>query len=247
MLAGKVIIVTGGTRGLGQAMVQALAAQGATVIAAARHLTVPVRPTPNSAALTLPADVRDAAQVRNLMERVLAEFGRVDVLVNNAGIMAGDVAFTDLTPALWDEILTTNLTGAFLCCRAVVPDMLRQRAGVIVNITSGAAVRTGFLNVAYGVSKAGLDRLTRGLDAELRPHGIACLSLSPPVSATATVRRLYAGRDVDAWAQPPELTARALRALLADDPLQYSGQVLSVREYLSRKGLPPSMSDPADR
>jgi NAD(P)-dependent dehydrogenase (short-subunit alcohol dehydrogenase family) len=169
--------------------------------------------------------------------QVLNRFGRIDVLVNNAGLMAGDVAFTDLTAHLWSEIVDTNLWGAFLCCQAVVPAMIHQGQGVIVNITSGAAVRTGFLNIPYGVSKAGLDRLTLGLAAELKEHGIACLSLSPSVSATDTVRRMYPHRQVDAWAQSPELPARALCALLEDEPMQYTGQVISVREYLQSRGL----------
>ena len=236
MLCGRIVIVTGASRGLGRLMVQALAERGATVVAVARSLTAG-RDAPAGAAMTAPVDVRDQAQVQELVERVLNRYGRVDVLVNNAGLMVGDVAFIDTTPELWREVLDTNLWGAFLCCRAVAPAMRRQQSGVIVNITSGAAVRTGFLNVPYGVSKAGLDRLTLGLGAELKPDNIACVSLSPAVSATETVRRLYADKGVDNWAQPPELPARALCALLEDDPLQYTGQVLSVREYLGRKGI----------
>jgi 3-oxoacyl-[acyl-carrier protein] reductase len=236
MLQERVIIVTGASRGLGRLMVQTLAERKATVVAAARSLRS-AQDKPEGAALSISVDVRDQAQVRNLVQQVLDRYGRVDVLVNNAGLMIGDVPFTDTTPELWQAILDINLWGAFLCCQAVVPVMLHQHSGVIVNITSGAAVRTGFLNVPYGVSKAGLDRLTLGLGAELQQYGIACISLSPPVSATDTVRRLYPERDVDTWAQPPELTARALCALLADEPLQYTGQVLSVRDYLTRKGL----------
>ncbi|MFO1431236.1 MAG: SDR family oxidoreductase [Candidatus Competibacteraceae bacterium] len=235
MLHDKVIIVTGASRGLGRLMAQALADRGATVVAVARRLTAD-REVPG-AALVMAVDVRARSQVQMLVERVLDRYGRVDVLVNNAGLMVGDVAFVDTTPELWQDVLDTNLWGAFLCCRAVVPIMQRQHGGVIVNITSGAAVRTGFLNIPYGVSKAGLDRLTLGLGAELKPDNIACVSLSPPVSATETVRHLYADKGVDSWAQPPALTARALCALLADDPLQYTGQVLSVREYLARKGV----------
>jgi NAD(P)-dependent dehydrogenase (short-subunit alcohol dehydrogenase family) len=239
MLQERIIIVTGASRGLGRHMVQALAEQGAVVVAAARRL-VSAQDPPSGAALAVAVDVRDQTQVRQLVQQVLDRYGRVDVLVNNAGLMVGDVSFTDTTPALWRDILDTNLWGAFLCCWAVLPAMRRQGGGVIVNISSGAAVRTGFLNVPYGVSKAGLDRLTLGLGTELKPYGIACISLSPSVSATDTVRRMYPDRQVDTWAQPPELPARALCALLADDPLQYTGQVLSVRDYLTRKGLLPA-------
>ena len=180
-------------------------------------------------------DVTDETQVQRLVQQVLDHYGRLDVLVNNAGLMAGDLAFTDITPSLWRKILATNLWGAFLCCQAVVPRMIRQGGGVIVNITSGAAVRTGFLNIPYGVSKAGLDRLTLGLSAELERYGVACISLSPPVSATDTVRLMFPNKDVDAWAHPPELTARALCELLENNPMRYTGQVVSVREYLANR------------
>lgn len=244
-----VIIVTGASRGLGRTMALALAKRGATVVAAARSTdsafdssgtiqeAVQAIQAEGGTGLAVAVDVRDQAQVEDMVLQVLNRFGRVDVLVNNAGLMVGDVAFTDITPTLWREIVDTNLGGAFLCCRAVVPAMMRQGHGVIVNISSGAAVRTGFLNIPYGVSKAGLDRLTQGLAAELKEHGIACISLSPSVSATDTVRAMFADRDIDAWAQSPELPARALCALLEDEPIQYTGKVISVREYLEHQGL----------
>jgi 3-oxoacyl-[acyl-carrier protein] reductase len=236
MLQGKVIIVTGASRGLGQRMVHRLAEHGATVVAAARSLS-PGHNNPDGAALALAVDVREETQVQDMVQQTLNRYGKIDVLVNNAGLMVGDVAFTNVTPVLWRKILDTNLEGAFFCCWAVVPPMLRQGDGTIVNITSGAAVRTGFLNIAYGVSKAGLDRLTLGLGAELKDRGIACISLSPSISATETVRRMYPDQNVDNWAQSPELPARALCALLEDDPTAYTGQVLSVREFLQSKGL----------
>lgn len=236
MLQDRVIIVTGASRGIGRAAVAALAQRGATVVAVARGLG-PEQPRPPGAALTMAVDVRDQGQMQRLLQRVSDDYQRVDGLVNNAGIMVGDLNFTELTPELWREILDTNLGGAFLGCWASIPYMLQQGFGTIINITSGAAVRTGFLNIAYGVSKAGLDRLTLGLGAELKERGIACISLSPPVTATATVRQMYPGKAVENWAHPPELTAQALCTLLENEPLDYAGQVLSVKEYLQQKGL----------
>lgn len=242
MLRGQIVLITGAGRGLGRAMAVELAVHGAVIVAAARNRqglreTVDMIEAKGGNALALTADIRDETQVQTLVQQVMNRYRRIDVLVNNAGLMVGDVAFVDTSPALWREVLDTNLWGAFLCCHAVVPLMIRQRSGVIVNMTSGAAIRTGFLNVPYGVSKAGLDRLTLGLSAELKEKGIACISLSPPISATATVRRLYPERNIEGWAQPPELSAQALRILLQDDdPMRYTGQVLSVREYLQNKG-----------
>jgi NAD(P)-dependent dehydrogenase (short-subunit alcohol dehydrogenase family) len=235
MLKDQVIIVTGASRGIGKAMVAALAKRGVCVVAAARSLGAE-QPGPPGAALSVAVDVRDPDQVKNLVQQVVGRYQRVDGLVNNAGLMVGDIAFTDTDPDLYQTILDTNLKGAFLTCWAVVPHLLRQGHGTIINITSGAAVRTGFLNIPYGISKAGLDRLTLGLGAELQEQGIACVSLSPPVSTTDTVRKMYAGRDMDGWAHPPELTAHALWLLLEDNPIQYTGQVISVREYLQQQG-----------
>jgi NAD(P)-dependent dehydrogenase (short-subunit alcohol dehydrogenase family) len=241
-----VAIITGASRGIGRAIAIELGRHGAVVVAVARSTgdqddsacvygTAQVVEAGGGKALAVPADVRNEHQVAVMIKRVLDTYGRIDILVNNAGIMVGDVPFTETAPSIWREIVDTNLTGAFLCCRAVIPSMLRQGGGVIVNITSGAAVRTGFLNVPYGVSKAGLDRLTLGLGSEFQAQGVACISLSAPVTATDTVRAMYPDKHVDAWARPPEETARALSLLLEDDPMRYTGKVVSVREYLASR------------
>ena len=235
-----VVLITGASSGLGRAMAFDLAQVGARLAIVARspkplEATAQAIAAAGGEALAVSADIRNEQQVEAMLDQVLDRFGRVDVLVNNAGVMVGDMAFTDVSPKQWREILDTNLWGAFLCCHAVLPHMIRQDRGVIINISSGAAVRTGFLNIPYGVSKAGLDRLTLGLGEELKAYGIACVSLSPSASATDTVRRMYPDQNIEAWTQPPEVAARALRALLEDDPMQYTGKVLSVREYLAHQ------------
>lgn len=240
--APRVALVTGASRGLGRAMAEALAGAGWWVVCAARGPcadTVTAIRAAGGTALDIPADVRDEAAVTALVAQTVERCGGIDLLINNAGLLGDERGLIETDPALWRAILDTNLTGAYLCCRAVLPVLRARGGGVIVNISSGAAVRTGFLNPAYGVSKAGLDRLTLAVDAEHRQHGIACISLSPPTSATAAVRTLYAGRDVGAWAAAPELTARALLALLDDEPLSWSGKVVAVREYLRARGMTP--------
>ncbi len=251
-LRGNTVIVTGASRGLGREMCIALAKRGAAVVAAARSLD---RPTQGAGTLLETAeairnsggrvhcsvvDVRDAAAVADLFHQAEAAFGRIDTLVNNAGLMVGKVAFENTDPELWRRVLDTNLLGAYHCCHQAVPRMLAGGGGVIVNITSGAAVRAGFLNQPYGVSKAGLDRLTLGLATEFRDRNIACIGLSPSISDTGTVRQMYRGRDSDTFARPPDWPARALCALLESDPMAYSGRVLSVREYLIDQGLIPA-------
>lgn len=229
--------VTGASRGLGYAMASALAEAGWNVVLSARGASLheaaaTIRPA-GGECLAQPCDVRRVRQVQRVARTIVARYGRCDLLVNNAGILGEEAALDECPPHLWQDMLQTNLTGPYLCTRAVLPLMLRAGRGLIVNITSGAALRTGFLNTPYGVSKAGLDRLTLGVAAEYGPRGIRCVSLSPPVSDTPAVRRLSPGRDPAAFAAPAELTARALMRLLENDPPWHNGQVLSVRECLN--------------
>lgn len=185
-------------------------------------------------ALGIAADVRDSQTVAEAMETVRHRFGGLHALINNAGIMMGERALTEITPTVWREIIETNLSGAFHCIHAALPLMLGSGGGIIINLSSGAAVRTGFLNIPYGVSKAGLDRLTLGVDAEMREQGIRCISLSPSMSATATVRGLYPDQDVAGAAAPPDDTAKAIEWLLREGADQFGGQVITVKQCLTR-------------
>src|SRR5699024_10470168 len=130
------------------------------------------------------------------IDLTIARLGRIDVLINNAGVFGGELGLLNVDPAAWNNTLSTNLTGPFLCARAAIPHMLHAGQGVIINMTSGAAIRAGFLNPAYGASKAGLDRLTLALHAEFSSRGIACVSVSPPVSATEPIQRLYSDQQL---------------------------------------------------
>jgi NAD(P)-dependent dehydrogenase (short-subunit alcohol dehydrogenase family) len=250
-LENRVVIVTGASRGIGRAMCEALGGAGARVVAAARSLepdglisgslreTVAEVERQGGVALACQTDICDPTQVETLFSTVLKRWGRIDALVNNAGLMVGDRSFQETDAAIWREVLETNLFGAYYCAQRAVAVMIPQGGGTIVNVSSGAAVRTGFLNQAYGVSKAGLDRLTLGLGAELREHHIACISLSPSITDTETVRQIYPHKDIASFASSADLPAKALCALLEDEhPMRYSGRVVSVRELLevSAKG-----------
>ncbi len=234
----KVVIVTGGSSGIGLATGLRLARAGARPVLFARDparlRAARERFSADALAepLVCPVDVRRPDAISEAVEQVVGWSGRIDALVNNAGLMLGDRPLEDLDPDTWRRIIDTNLNGAWFCTRAVLPQMRVQGAGTIINISSGAAVRTGFLNIAYGVSKAGLDRMTQGVAAELDGEGIVCLSLSPPYTATETVKRLYPGRNVASQAAPPENTARAVAGLLAGDAVRHHGRVVTVREYL---------------
>lgn len=227
-------LITGASGGIGQAMAHSLATLGYRLALVARRrepLEALARKlaAEGAQATVFPADVTDAASVQAMAEAVSCRTAAVDLLVNNAGMFGGERTLEQLTPEHWQRILAVNLTGPYLCCRALLPLLRRAQRPVIVNMTSGAAVRTGFLNIAYAVSKAGLDRLTLGLAAEL--SDVACVSLSAPFTASATVKGLYPERDIQQWAESPNFTAQAL-AILLRDPGRYDGQVISARELV---------------
>jgi 3-oxoacyl-[acyl-carrier protein] reductase len=233
-----VAIVTGASRGIGACIAQTLGRAGYAVVMMSRggsRDTARRLGDHDRQALDLKGDVRNPEDCKAVVAAALDQLKSIDLLVNNAGLMVGDRDIVDTTSDCWTAILETNLSGAFFMVAATLPSMIEQRKGLIVNITSGAAVRSGFLNLPYGVSKAGLDRMTLGIGAELGTLGIHCVSLSPPVSATETVRSMYPGRDVDSWAQAPELTAQALLSLVREGAGRYTGTVVSVREYLNAR------------
>ncbi|MCC5812815.1 MAG: SDR family oxidoreductase [Ectothiorhodospiraceae bacterium] len=239
-LQNQIVVITGGSRGIGLSAARLLGAGGALPVLFARgrdQLAEAEQMLRGQGVhcLGVSVDVRDPQAVHAAFSVVRERFARVDALVNGAGIMLGDRRLDTLDDADWTRILETNLSGAWHCIRGVLPMMRQRRAGTIINLSSGAAVRAGFLNIAYGVSKAGLDRLTLGVAHEVDADGIHCLSLSPPYTATQTVRTMFPDRDVAGQAASPDDTARAIRGLLLGDAADYQGRVVTVREYLERK------------
>jgi 3-oxoacyl-[acyl-carrier protein] reductase len=200
-LTGKVAIVTGGGAGIGRAYVLALAGEGATVVAAARRRGDDKAPARNTLAEVVQAaaglagsvharqcDVSDEQQVVRLIADTARDFGRIDVVVNNAARMIPHDTFA-ITADEWNDVLDVNLRAAYLMTREVAPIMIEQRSGSIINITAGGAQPSpkgqktrGTL--PYVVSKAGLNRLTQFMAEELREYGIAVNALSPGVVDT---------------------------------------------------------------
>jgi NAD(P)-dependent dehydrogenase (short-subunit alcohol dehydrogenase family) len=188
-LEGRTAIVTGGGRGIGAAAAEALTGAGArvTVFArSARELEAVVRA--GHAAQAVTGDVAREDDVARLVAEHARALGPCDVLVNNAGILERDLV-EDLSPARFRAVLEVNLTGAFLCARAVIPGMKERRRGRIVNVASISGTVGTERASAYNASKWGLIGLTKCLAEELRPHGVQCLAVSPGSVDTAMLKR----------------------------------------------------------
>jgi 3-oxoacyl-[acyl-carrier protein] reductase len=183
---GRVVLVTGGSRGIGRAVVELFAAGGATLAvqfrAAQQAADDTVAALPGGGHLAVPADLADPEQVRSLIERIIEEFGRIDVLVNNAGIYQEhpilETSYQDWQ-RIWRQTIQTNLIGPANLLHAVVPHMVAGGGGRIVNISSRGAFRGEPDHPAYGASKAGLNSLGQSMAQALGRHGIYVTTVAP--------------------------------------------------------------------
>ncbi|HZO28802.1 MAG TPA: SDR family oxidoreductase [Chloroflexota bacterium] len=186
-LDGKVAVVTGGGTGLGRAMALAFAKAGADVVVGARRAgpleeTAEMVRAVGRRALVVPTDVTDSAQANRLVDRTIAELGRIDILVNNAGIDRSTPSrkpFLEITDEEWRRGMDINLSGAFYCARAAARPMIEQRSGTILNIASGWGYRGGRDNFMYACAKGGVVQLTRSLAMTLLPHNVRVVGIAP--------------------------------------------------------------------
>jgi NAD(P)-dependent dehydrogenase (short-subunit alcohol dehydrogenase family) len=200
-LEGDVAIVTGGAHGIGRAIVSTLAVNGAAVAIldldgeGAERAAAEVA-AEGRAAIALAGDVSDAEQMERAAEAVLGRFGRINILVNNAGIGTYHrVPIHEYPPADWQRILDVDLTGVFVTSRAVIPPMLKTPGGRIVNVSSIAGLVPLRLQSAYVAAKAGVANLTRSMAAELGADGIRVNAVAPGSTLTRATEALFYGPD----------------------------------------------------
>ncbi|MGH6718853.1 MAG: SDR family NAD(P)-dependent oxidoreductase [Alphaproteobacteria bacterium] len=253
MLKGKTALVTGGNRGIGRGIVERFVAEGARVYAVGRSALT--RPFDGKAVRYERADVARRADVGRFVAAAHGHLGRIDVLVNNAGVLI-EAAIADTTDEQWDTIMNINLKGTFMVSRAVIPVMQRQGGGAIINLGSISGVFADPLAGAYCASKAGVHLLTRGIALDHGPDGIRCNAVCPgwimtdmlapayppgPVGE-AVRRKVLAMHPLGRIGQPADIAAMTAW-LASDDATFVTGQYFFVDGGLTARshtdGLPP--------
>jgi NAD(P)-dependent dehydrogenase (short-subunit alcohol dehydrogenase family) len=246
-LEGKVAIVTGASRGIGKGLALGLAEAGARVVCAARtvdrnpdglagniHLTVDEIRAQGGEALAVRCDIGEEADITALAEATLAEFGRIDVLMNNA-MTPTRALFEETTSEMWDTSMRVNVRSLLLTVKAVLPAMKKQGAGSIINMSSGAAASfneampPGFL--VYSMAKAALERFSTALALELAADGIAVNALRPGAVKTETsVHELGEDYDWTGWLTPASVVPSVLFLSEQSSP-GFTGKIVDAREF----------------
>jgi len=246
-LRNTVALVTGASRGVGRAIALALAEAGADVACAARATDAVPLKLPGTVdetvreverrgrrGLAVPTDLSRPEQVDAMVGRTVEVFGRLDVLVNNAAItFTGDL---EMPLRRWDLVMDVNLRAPLLAMRAAVAGMVERRSGAILNVSSAAAVMPIPGLLVYGVSKAGLERLTTGAAESLRSHGVAvnCFRIDVPIASEGFV---YNAPDLDKsdW-EPTEVGADGALWMLSQ-PADYTGRVMGITDLRREHGV----------
>jgi meso-butanediol dehydrogenase/(S,S)-butanediol dehydrogenase/diacetyl reductase len=243
-LENKIAIITGGGDGLGQASAVLFAKEGASVVVAdmdpARGMkTVDMIKNQNGEAMFVEVDVSKEDSVKNMVEKVVDAYGRIDILVNSAGIFI-EATVLNTSVEDWDKIMAVNLRGIFLGCKYVIPEMIKAGKGSIVNIGSEAGI-TGWENAtAYAASKGGVVNMTRCLALDFAEHNIRANCVCPGTTETPMLkkalaiapdpkkaRRFFEARPLLRLGRPEEIAAGILY-LASDESLYATGAILSI-------------------
>ena len=239
-LNNRVAIVTGAGQGIGKAIALRLANSGADVAILDLNLSSAEEVANDIVALgrqsiPIPTDVSYIDDVYAAMDKVLSEFGRIDILVNNAGIAGRTIPLTELEESDWNRVIGVNLTGVFLCCKAVISTMIEQDYGRIVNIASIAGKEGNPTMIPYSVSKAGVICLTKALAKEVTAYNIRVNAVSPAVIETpimdgmeqSTIDYMVSKIPLGRIGKPEEVAA-VVNFLASDDASFVTGQCYDV-------------------
>ena len=230
--SGKVVLIAGGTGGLGHAVSLAFLSEGAKVVVTYRNQKEfdALRSAAGANGSSLEgrsADVTDEAAVRELIDAVLSKYGRLDALVNTVGGYVGGVNLWETDPKLFDQMLTLNLRSGYVLARAVVPAMLKQKRGAIVNVAAKAAVDHAAGAAAYAASKAGAVAMMDSLAAEVKGTGVRVNSILPSIIDTEINRKAIPKADFAKWPKPEDI-ARVILFLCSDEAKVIHGAAVPV-------------------
>ena len=229
-LDGRVAIVTGGSRGIGRATSIALAREGAKVVVVGRNESsceevVAQIAASGGTAIAVRADVSVETDVTAMVAATMAQFTQIDILVNNAAVNLPYRAVVDLSLDEWNRIVTTNLTGPFLCCRAVVPVMIARHYGKIINMSSRGGRQGEAGRSPYRSTKAALINFTECLAAEVKEHGIDVNAICPGAVETDMMSEITLG-NVPSYAMPPDDIASVVLFLASDESKAITGTAI---------------------
>ena len=249
-LAGKVALVTGGGTGIGRSIALEFARQGANIAVSGRRpepikkVAEEIKETGRDS-IAVPTDVSKKSEVDQLVTTVNQTLGKIDILVNNAANGGSGPSLLDSDEQRWDEIIDTNLKSVYLCCHAVGPTMIERGSGSILNISSIASLRASEGARIYGIAKAGMNFLTRGLAVDLAPHNIRVNCIAPGAVQTDMLAA-DVGDTPESWeqlgnfiplgrvGQPIDIAATAL-FLVSDASNYVTSQIITVDAGLTEK------------
>jgi NAD(P)-dependent dehydrogenase (short-subunit alcohol dehydrogenase family) len=233
-LKDKVILITGGGRGIGRATVKRFVAEGGKVAFCARSAgevagTASEIEEAGGKVLPFRADISSRREVQRMVSQVISDLGDIDLLINNAGVLGPSETIATYTPEAWEEVIRINLNGTFLVTHAVVRTMIPRRTGTIISITSSVGRKGRARWGAYAVSKFGLEGMMQTLAEEVAPFHLRTITLNPGATRTKMRAAAYPKEDPDKLQDPSEV-ARALHYLAVSTDASLHGQSLNMSD-----------------